>query len=466
MTWPICNVSAIAQRWDTGDNAAGVRDEHDIQGGGIGSVRSISRQGLAYILAIVLPVVAAIGKQQLESAVGGDVGFVFAFGAIIIVALVGGLGPGAVATLVAAFLEIVLFQDHVGPPWVGTPAQQARIALFVLDGLILSWLAEIAQRGRRASDQARTEAEAQRRSADTAIARLESLQELTARLSRATTTEEVAAAVLEHGRHTFGPTGGALYILTPDGSALRTVDSVGYDLVDVERWRLIPMDTPVPATQVVRDGTAVLVDQPAMYRQRFPHARTGDEPLAGALVMLPLRGGGLVSGAVGWWWARPRTLDAGQRDTLETIASLTGQALDRARLFEGEQAARRESERVRVRTEAFQGLAAELARAATVEDVLGGLTSESQRALGSKSAVVGLLTDDGQTFEIQDIKGHPMYQGSTTLPIDAGLPLTDAARDGSSIHIADPGAYAARYPDRDAPLGSFAGPRRRPTSSR
>ncbi len=423
-------------------------------GGGSGTVNRISGRMPAYILAIVAPILAAIGKDQLNKAVDGDVGFVFAFAAVVVVALIGGLGPGVVATLTAAALDVVLFQDPVGTPWINTPAEQARTALFILDGLLLSWLAEIAKRGRRASDGARTDAETQRRSADAAIARLESLQELTARLSRATTTEEVAAAVLEHGRRTFGPTGGAVYVLTPDGVALRAVDSVGYDLADVQRWRLIPIDTPVPAAEVVRDGEPIVVEQPALYRQRFPHARSGDEPLAGALVMVPLRGGGQLFGTVGWWWARPRTIDAGQRDTLDTIASLTSQALDRARLFEAERGARRESERVRARTEAFQGLAAALARAATVEDVLGALTSESQRALASRTAVVGLLTDGGASFEIQDIRGHPAYTGPSTLSIDAHLPLTDAARDGIAIHIADPESYSALYPDPMAPTGT------------
>ncbi len=318
---------------------------------------------LAYALALVAPIVAVIVKSQLDAAVGADLGYVVSFAAIIVVALVGGLGPGIVATVTAAILETALFARQSVPDGGLSAVQEARFFLFVLDGVLLSWLAEIARRGRRSSDAARTEAETQRRSAEEAITSLESLQDLTARLARAATTVEVAAAVLEHARHSLQPAGGAVYVLAPDGNSLRTIDSLGYDLTDIARWRRIPLDTPVPAVRVVRDGSPIYGTAEDRYRRRFPHAQADVEPTVGSLAILPLRIGGMVSGAVGWWWLEPAAIGPAVRERLATIASLTSQALDRARAFEAEQEARESAERARERTEGARRRTAVLAEA-------------------------------------------------------------------------------------------------------
>jgi K+-sensing histidine kinase KdpD len=327
----------------------------------------------AYAIAILGPIAAAIVKARLDVAFGDDVGFLAAWPAVLLAALLGGLGPGLLATALVAILDLALFIEPVGSPWAAARIDILRLALFIVDGILLSWLASWTRERRRQANLARDDSVRERTSAEAAIARLTTMQAMTAELSRARTSADVASAVLDAGRRMVGADAGAVYILEPNGAALRCLDAVGYDVGDFERWRHIPMDTPVPATEVVRSGASLYADASDGFRARFPHARDGVGAPAPAIAVVPLEVGGLVAGAIGLSWTSPVIFDPVTHDALVTLAALTGQALERARLFEAERAARGTAElqrrRASVLSEAGRALGMSLEYAPTIEAV-------------------------------------------------------------------------------------------------
>ena len=65
----------------------------------------------------------------------------------------------------------------------------------------------------------------------------------------------------------------------------------------------------------------------------------------GAMIALPMIVRGEVIGSLGWGWAADRSFGDEDRSFLGTLAELCGQALDRARLYAAERAARERAER-------------------------------------------------------------------------------------------------------------------------
>jgi K+-sensing histidine kinase KdpD len=428
-------------------------------GGTVASrIRRVDPRG--YVVAVVGPVIAVVAKEWFNTAVGGDVGFSVTWLAVILAAWLGGFGPGIVATVIGGTLEATIHAQGGAP--LSTDLERTRFVLFIVDGLLLSAVAALARRGRHAADRARHEAEVHGAAADVAVGRMTALQALTADLSRARTTGQVAGAALDRGRRSIGANAGAVYLLAQDGRTLETTDAVGYEAADVHRWRRIPMDTPVPATEVVRTGDAVFLDGPGDYRASFPHGKPADRDPAGALAVLPLRVGGLVAGAIGWAWREAQPFDERQRDTIATVAALVGQALERSRLFENERSARESAEDARVRTEALGRLAADLAGAATRGDVIDALADRGRSVIGARGAVVGLVEDGGAVagpdrpnalLRLHSIFGYPTYTGPHELPLDESLPMTDAIRMAEPVLIGDPDEYRARYPRIESVVG-------------
>jgi K+-sensing histidine kinase KdpD len=419
-------------------------------------VRSRTADVLAWGLALLAPLAALQVTYLVNDALGAGVGFLIIWAAVIPAAYLGGILPGATATLVGAFLYFVLYVPPGPAPT--DEVLRVRVALFTLDGLLLSWFADHARRGLRTAEQAKSDAEAQRAAAESAISGLAELQALTADLSRARTTPQVATAVLERGRRELGADAGAVAILGKDGRALETVDAIGYDAVDVDRWRRIPMDTPIPATEVVRTGRPIFIGSPGAVRARFPHGPV-EEASAASVATLPLEIGGLVIGVLGWRWATAQAFDSPQREALTTLAALTGQALERTRLYESELLAREMSESGRRRTSELAGEVSRLAirereHARSLESVIaaigegivvvgpdgsvGTMNAAAEGLLGGRVATEAELADRlGTNAPLLDGHGGVMseeyqLQGDDTRWLElTGYPIGDGSAEGA-----------------------------------
>jgi PAS domain S-box-containing protein len=183
-----------------------------------------------------------------------------------------------------------------------------------------------------------------RRAAEQTADRLGRLQTLTAALSQALTSEQVADAIISHGLAVMDTPVGILTLRSDDGAEFVLLRCAGYPPDVVERWRRFPADMPTPLADALRHGKPLVLKTPEERNARYPHLSQSAGPPPGTLVSVPLAHGRVVGGLC-LSFASGRAFDEEDRAFLLTLAGLCAQALERARLYEAERRARQEYER-------------------------------------------------------------------------------------------------------------------------
>src|SRR4051794_14973490 len=194
-----------------------------------------------------------------------------------------------------------------GPPRLEVAVLQLFIAVTVLGAWLLA--VEIAER-ERARSVSRQEAAARRR--------MEALQEVTAGLATAATTDAVAEVLVRSGIGLLADDG-VVGVVTPDGTQLRIWTTDGASGMPAE----VPLDDPSPVTTAARDGVAVTVRTPA------PDGLHRD-------LAVPARIGRTTVGALAFGLDTAGAVDRDVAVVARTLAQLMAQALHRARLYEDE----------------------------------------------------------------------------------------------------------------------------------
>lgn len=154
-------------------------------------------------------------------------------------------------------------------------------------------------------------------------------------LNRLRRPEEIVRSVLDQGLALLGGVTVTLHVLSEQGDALVVAGSAGVP-EDVLRQRSghIPLDSPLPATEVLRTGEMIAVRTHAERRERFPQL---EEILpidyTPAFAAVPLLGGDRRPfGVLGIGFDDERDLGEGERAFLLDVAAHCALALDRARM--------------------------------------------------------------------------------------------------------------------------------------
>jgi PAS domain S-box-containing protein len=202
----------------------------------------------------------------------------------------------------------------------------------------------------------------------------ERLQTVSAALSEAVGPDEVVDAVLGAGLAAVEADAAVVALADPDGRFLRPAGIRGYGADLALRMAEIPVDAPLPLCQAMRTGRPVWITDggEAMRRYREQAARFELEREAG-VAALPLVIQGRPIGALGLRFRGTKRIEDDDRGFMVALAHQCAQALERARLFEAEQHARRRAEEARRRAEylarAGELLAASLDPPATLAEV-------------------------------------------------------------------------------------------------
>ena len=205
--------------------------------------------------------------------------------------------------------------------------------------------------------------------AERAAARVHASHEVTTALAGALTTADVAAIIVDKGISVLGAYAGSMMLLSADGTKLERVRAIGYPEEMLRRWEYIPLDGPYPITDAVRERTPVLVGNDRALAARYPHLvqerqTTGTK----ALAAIPLLVDGRPLGAIGLSFRTDQEFSNDERAFMQGLAAKCALALERARLYDESQSARREAQR------AFDELVEERARLDTiVEQMPAGL---------------------------------------------------------------------------------------------
>jgi signal transduction histidine kinase len=165
-------------------------------------------------------------------------------------------------------------------------------------------------------------------------------------LARAVTPREVAEATVSEGLRELGAHLSVFFVRAGDGQEVALLGQSGVSAESLEAYSRIPVDAPLPMTEVIRTGQAVWVETNERLLQRYPLLVSAPEgSTSRSLAALPIVIGEEAVGSIGLGFREERSFGPEERANLEAIASLAAQALDRALLFQAEQSARAASER-------------------------------------------------------------------------------------------------------------------------
>lgn len=223
---------------------------------------------------------------------------------------------------------------------------------------------------------------------------LHSLQALSLALSAATTDEDIAAAIVEHGVDALDEAGACIVGLV-EGNQIRTLDARGLTDDGLNHWRTFALDAPVPLTEVIRTRQPLFYADRAQFLAAYPHRTiigAAPEAVVQAVAAIPLIAGDSCLGGIGLSFRTPRPFDERERAFILTIARQCAQAFDRLRQ---QAAARREAEQLAVVVDSARIFAA---ADTSLKDALDRISLRFAEVLGDTCAIM-FVSDDGQWID-------------------------------------------------------------------
>ncbi len=205
--------------------------------------------------------------------------------------------------------------------------------------------------GRRAAiaiDNARLYQTAQQaqRAAETAADRTARLQAVTAALSELLTPAQVAAVIVEQSVAALEADAALIALLSPDGTTLEIVQSIGYEINPQEIQPQFSIDAAFPLSKAVKTGQPAWSEPLAERLARYPHlADVYKRHPYQAWISLPLMVEGHPVGGLSLSFKQFKQLSQDDREFMLTLSRQCAQAISRSQLYEAERQARAEAER-------------------------------------------------------------------------------------------------------------------------
>lgn len=304
-------------------------------------------------------------------------------------------------------------------PWRGlSDAPQVAAATlqpFIAVAVLGAWALAVAVTDReRARTRSLSESAARRQ--------VQALQNVTARLAGAATAAEIGALIARHGVGLVAANGVA-GIVTADGTHLRTWTTPGFPEDLAGRFALLPLAARVQLTDAMRRGAPAVAQSAAELAERYPDAAgTYERTGVRSAVAVPVLLGGAPVGALAFGFPTEGAVDDDRIRYATSLAALTAQALDRARLYEREH-------------EAAHQLQSALLP--VLPDVLPGVVaagalrpSEAAHDVGGDWYDVLDLGDGRIAFAVGDVVGHDLRAAVTMGRLQAAVRMTARTEDG------------------------------------
>jgi PAS domain S-box-containing protein len=271
-----------------------------------------------------------------------------------------------------------------------------------------------------------------------ALARTEGLEQISAGLARAATSEEVAEVIFESVFTTLGASASALGIVNRDRSRIDIL-TTGFPEQVVDRYRYLEVDADMPGAACIREVSARWYESAQELLSDYPGMTDviGDSLESFFFVPLEVRGEAL--GHLAGYFPESRSFDDRDRAYIGTIAEQCALALARARLYE-ERSERAEASLVLDRVgEGIFRLDGE-ERITTWNQAAAGITGiPAAEALGKRvEEVFAEWKEETGSVELAAAPGLPVPRHS--------LPLTVEGRELwlsiSGVRLAQGGVFA------------------------
>ena len=211
----------------------------------------------------------------------------------------------------------------------------------------------------------------------------------------------------------------------------------------------LPLDLPLPATDVARTGEPVFIEDPAEYVSRYASTfeRLGVAPLQRAVAAVPLEANGPLFGVLGFTWNHAHPIAPDRQAFIGAIARLGASAMERGRLFDAERAALHRAEDAQRRLDVLSEAARVLGMSLDYEEILGRLAGIALPLMGDV-CIVDVLASDGARRHIATVDPG---LGDTSALTEVGVsdlvgetPVDRVMREGTAgVFEVDPGTIAA-----------------------
>jgi signal transduction histidine kinase len=199
---------------------------------------------------------------------------------------------------------------------------------------------ELGRRAGLALDNARLLADAR-----AATARTARLQDVTARLAAIVDPRHASQEVLAEAAAAFGAHSGVLCLLDHSGEWLDIAAALGLKSTTTSEYQRFPVAAPLPVSEAVTAGVGIFLEGKAEIQARYPQLRDENKrATTEAWLAVPLAIAGRVIGGLALGFLQPRRFSAEERDFAGALAQQAAQALDRIKVYEAEQHARRDAE--------------------------------------------------------------------------------------------------------------------------
>src|SRR5207249_11944692 len=172
-----------------------------------------------------------------------------------------------------------------------------------------------------------------------------------------------------------------------------------------QRYERLSTKQEVPAAVAIRRSQVLWYESAADLAVRYPdhaHVREGLE----AVGFIPLIGREEPLGLLTVSFDHPRTLSQEDRTLIEVLLKQCGQALERARLYEREQDARRRAEDARRRLDQLQTIVEASLSAQSVDELLQDLLTHVREILRADRAAILVLDDESQALVVRAAVGR------------------------------------------------------------
>jgi GAF domain-containing protein len=273
------------------------------------------------------------------------------------------------------------------------------------------------------------------------------LQELTAALSAAVTPADVGRTVVEQGARALAAAG-AVFAVRGDEGRVELRESFGHEDDEVDSLRSFSIDEPLPLSQAMRTGRAVVLRSIEERDRRFPALRAVPPLEDHALVCLPFVVRGSAIGGLALTFEGPRTFEPWELAFMESIAAQAGQALDRARLFASERDANERLETSAERLERLLMVAYRLSRARGRNQAVRSIVEVGARAADAATAALMLVDRSAEEVVVEHVLGEwsEPVEALGRIPFSAPFAGAEAARTGHPVWLASPEDQQDAFP--------------------
>ncbi|WP_433796496.1 SpoIIE family protein phosphatase [Actinoplanes sp. CA-252034] len=365
--------------------------------------------------------------------------FALAFSQPLVVTLAAGIATTVTANLMTS-------TGH--GPWAAMQTSEQLITLslqlFLATTILGAWALAV---GVAERDRARWDTSVER----AARLRLHALQVLTSDLATAVTSDEIAEAVVREGIGLIADHG-SVAIIAPGGETVLWTSAGRPDGV-TGAYRRIPLGTVTPHDDVIRTGRRLLHHTRADAVAAYPHLEEIYQVLdVHSSVCVPIGGEDAATlGSLAFSFHREHAADAGVLTFAETLASLTGQALRRAQIYEREHAAAQQLQ---------QALLPALGKGlAGIEVCADYRPADVAHQVGGDWYDVFAVPGGRIGFAVGDVVGHQLAAAAAMARLQSALRILAQAApeparvlddlDRASALIPDSGTATVGYADYD-----------------